>query len=164
MEMNDKQFTSKLKSAIKRESSFRDSIEDLARAAIERYSSNGDTSRIARLVNASVSMHSIRSNTLKEYIKFHANVVFTEQKDGSGFTVKKNKADDSIEATIPEGDSRWYEFDNVGKAKEKIALKILKGAISSITKANDDGNLKTMTSAEEKMVARLKADIESMAA
>ena len=66
MEMNDKQFTSKLKSAIKRESSLRDDIEDLARAAIERYSSNGDTSRIARLVNASVSMHSIRSNTLKE--------------------------------------------------------------------------------------------------
>ena len=164
MEMNDKQFTSKLKSAIKRESSFRDSIEDLARAAIERYSSNGDTSRIARLVNASVDMRSIRSNTLKEYIKFHANVVFKEQKDNAGFTVKKNKADDAIIATIPEGDSRWYNFDNAGVAKEKIALKILKGALASITKADDDGNLKTMTSVEEKMVARLKADIEAMAA
>ena len=162
--MNDKQFTSKLKSAIKRESSFRDSIEDLARASIATYSNNGDTSRIARLVNASVDMRSIRSNTLKEYIKFHANVVFKEQKDGAGFTVKKNKADDSIKATIPEGESRWYDFDNAGIAKEKIALKILKGALASITKADDDGNLKTMTSAEEKMVARLKADIESMAA
>tara|TARA_R100000458_G_C8229685_1_gene211751 strand:- start:152 stop:646 length:495 start_codon:yes stop_codon:yes gene_type:complete len=164
MKMSDKKFNSELKEVGKTEESLRDRVENLARAAIEKYSSNGDTSRIANLVNDSLNWRSIRGNTLKEYIKFHANVVFKEKKEGAGFTVKKNKADDSIEATIPEGDSRWYNFDNVGIAKEKIALKILKGAISSITKANDDGNLKTMTSAEEKMVARLKADIEALAA
>ena len=164
MKMNDKQFTNKLNSVKRRESTLRDDIEDLTRAAIATYSNNGDTSRIARLDNASVEMRSIRSNTLKEYIKANANVVFKEQKDNAGFTVKKNKADDAIKATIPTGDSRWYNFDNAGVAKEKIALRILKGAISSITKADNDGNLKTMTSAEEKMVARLKAEIEAIAA
>lgn len=164
MKMDDKQFTNKLNSVKKRESTLRDDIEDLTRASIATYSNNGDTSRIARLVNASVQMRSIRSNTLKEYIKDNANVKFTPIKDGVGFTVKKNKKDKVIKATIPEGDSRWYDFDNAGIAKEKIALKILKGALASITKANNDGKLKTMTPAEEKMVAKLKADLEAIAA
>lgn len=152
--MELKTFKTKLNAVIKSESTLRDNVQALAVSAIETYGQHGDTSRIEMLVNASIKMKSIRSQTLKEFIKDHANVKFTPVKDGVGFVVKKN-GKGAIE--VKEVTISWYDFDKVGVAVEKEAMKVLKGALATIKKAQSDNKLKTMTVAESKMVAQLES-------
>ena len=152
--MELKTFKTKLNAVIKSESTLRDNVQALAVSAIETFGNHGDTSRIEMLVNASIKMKSIRSQTLKEFIKDHANVKFTPVKDGAGFVVKK-VGKGAIE--VKEVASNWYDFDKVGVAVEKEAMKVLKGALATIKKAQSDNKLKTMTVAESKMVAQLES-------
>jgi len=152
--MELKTFKTKLASVVKSETTLRGNIQALTVSAVDTYAQHGDTSRIEMLVNASVTMRSVRSNTLKDFIKAHANVRFTPAQDNNGFIVKKI-GKGAIETKPIESD--WFDFNNEGIAKEKVALAIIKAAISSIDSAKDKGNLKTMTSAEEKLVAQLKA-------
>lgn len=152
--MEFKTFKTKLNAVIKSESTLRDNVQALAVSAIETFGNHGDTSRIEMLVNASIKMKSIRSQTLKEFIKAHANVKFTPVKDGVGFVVKKI-GKGAIEVKVVE--SNWYDFDKVGVAVEKEAMKVLKGALATIKKAQSDNKLKTMTVAESKMVAQLES-------
>jgi len=152
--MELKTFKTKLNAVIKSESTLRDNVQALAVSAIETYGQHGDTSRIEMLVNASIKMKSIRSQTLKEFIKEHANVKFTPVKDGVGFVVKKS-GKGAIE--VKEVESNWYDFDKVGVAVEKEAMKVLKGALATIKKAQSDNKLKTMTVAESRMVAQLES-------
>lgn len=152
--MEFKTFKTKLNAVIKSESTLRDNVQALAVSAIETFGNHGDTSRIEMLVNASIKMKSIRSQTLKEFIKDHANVKFAPVKDGVGFVVKKI-GKGAIE--VKEVESNWYDFDKVGVAVEKEAMKVLKGALATIKKAQSDNKLKTMTVAESKMVAQLES-------
>ena len=152
--MELKTFKTKLNAVIKSESTLRDNVQALAVSAIETFGNHGDTSRIEMLVNASIKMKSIRSQTLKEFIKDHANVKFTPVKDGVGFVVKKI-GKGAIE--VKEVESNWYDFDKVGVAVEKEAMKVLKGALATIKKAQSDNKLKTMTVAESRVVAQLES-------
>ena len=152
--MELKTFKTKLASVVKSETTLRGNIQALTVSAVDTYAQHGDTSRIEMLVNASVTMRSVRSNTLKDFIKAHANVRFTPAENNEGFTVKKI-GKGAIETKPIESD--WFDFNNEGIAKEKVALAIIKAAIGSIEKAQEKGNLKTMTSAEEKLVAQLKS-------
>lgn len=147
-------FKMMLENVIANESTMRDNVQALAVSAIDTFGTHGDTSRIEMLVNASIKMKSIRSQTLKEFIKDHANVKFTPVKDGVGFVVKKI-GKGAIEVKVVE--SNWYDFDKVGVAVEKEAMKVLKGALATIKKAQSDNKLKTMTVAESKMVAQLES-------
>jgi len=152
--MELKTFKTKLNAVIKSESTLRDNVQALAVSAIETFGNHGDTSRIEMLVNASIKMKSIRSQTLKEFIKEHANVKFTPVKDGAGFVVKK-VGKGAIEVKVVE--SNWYDFDKVGVAVEKEVMKVLKGALATIKKAQSDNKLKTMTVAESRVVAQLES-------
>ena len=152
--MELKTFKTKLASVVRSETTLRGNIQALTVSAVDTYAQHGDTSRIEMLVNASLTMRSVRSNTLKDFIKAHANVKFTPAKNNEGFTVKKI-GKGAIETKPIESD--WFDFNNEGIAKEKVALAIIKAAISSIDSAQEKGNLKTMTSAEEKLVAQLKS-------
>ncbi len=147
-------FKMMLDNVVANESTMRDNVQELVVSAIETFGNHGDTSRIEMLVNASIKMKSIRSQTLKEFIKDHANVKFTPVKDGAGFVVKKvgKGAIEVKEVTV-----NWYDFDKVGVAVEKEAMKVLRGALATIKKAQSDNKLKTMTVAESKMVAQLES-------
>ena len=147
-------FKMMLDNVVANESTMRDNVQALAVSAIETFGKHGDTSRIEMLVNASVKMKSIRSQTLKEFIKDHANVKFTPVKDGVGFVVKK-VGKGAIE--VKEVASNWYDFDKVGVAAEKEVMKVLKGALATIKKAQSDNKLKTMTVEESRVVAQLES-------
>jgi len=147
-------FKMMLENVVANEATMRDNVQALAVSAIETYGQHGDTSRIEMLVNASIKMKSIRSQTLKEFIKDHANVKFTPVKDGVGFVVKKI-GKGAIE--VKEVASNWYDFDKVGVAVEKEVMKVLKGALATIKKAQSDNKLKTMTVAESRVVAQLES-------
>ena len=61
-------------------------------------------------------------------------------------------------------ESSWYDFNNEGIAKEKAVLAVIKGALASIEKAEEKGNLKTPTVAESQLVATLRSQVEALTA
>tara|TARA_R110002050_G_scaffold1381_2_gene10081 strand:- start:827 stop:1321 length:495 start_codon:yes stop_codon:yes gene_type:complete len=136
-------FKMMLDNVVANESTMRDNVQALAVSAIETYGQHGDTSRIEMLVNASIKMKSIRSQTLKEFIKYHANVKFMPVKDGVGFVVKKigKGAIEVKEVTI-----NWYDFDKVGVAKPDMDLLLkAKAMMAGWGKSIEEGKAKRNT-------------------
>ena len=149
-------FKMMLENVIANESTMRDNVQALAVSAIETYGQHGDTSRIEMLVNATIKMKSIRSQTLKEFIKDHANVKFTPVKDGVGFVVKKigKGAIEVKEVTI-----NWYDFDNAGVAKPDADLLLkLQATMSGWDKSIEEGKAKR-NAFNDRMAAMIKAEL-----
>jgi len=154
--MELKTFKTKLNAVIKSESTLRDNVQALAVSAIETYGQHGDTSRIEMLVNASIKMKSIRSQTLKEFIKEHANVKFTPVKDGVGFVVKKigKGAIEVKEVTI-----NWYDFDKVGVAKPDMDLLLkAKAMMAGWGKSIEEGKARRNTF-NDRLAAIIEAEL-----
>ena len=149
-------FKMMLENVVANESTMRDNVQALAVSAIETFGQHGDTSRIEMLVNATIKMKSIRSQTLKEFIKDHANVKFTPVKDGAGFVVKKigKGAIEVKEVTI-----NWYDFDNAGVAKPDADLLLkLQATMSGWDKSIEEGKAKR-NAFNDRMAAMIKAEL-----
>jgi len=149
-------FKMMLENVIANESTMRDNVQALAVSAIETFGNHGDTSRIVMLVNASIKMKSIRSQTLKEFIKDHANVKFTPVKDGVGFVVKKigKGAIEVKEVTI-----NWYDFDNAGVAKPDMDLLIKAQALlAQWEKSKEEGKAK-ISNVNDRLAAMIAAEL-----
>jgi len=101
-------------------------------------------------------MKSIRSQTLKEFIKDHANVKFTPVKDGAGFVVKK-VGKGAIE--VKEVASNWYDFDKVGVAKPDMDLLIKAQALlAQWEKSKEEGKVK-VSNVNDRLAAMIKAEL-----
>ena len=149
-------FKMMLDNVVANESTMRDNVQALVVSAIETYGQHGDTSRIEMLVNASIKMKSIRSQTLKEFIKDHANVKFTPVKDGAGFVVKK-VGKGAIEVKVVE--SNWYDFDKVGVAKSDMDLLIKAQALlAQWEKSKEEGKAK-VSNVNDRLAAMIKAEL-----
>ena len=149
-------FKMMLDNVVANESTMRDNVQALVVSAIETYGQHGDTSRIEMLVNASIKMKSIRSQTLKEFIKDHANVKFTPVKDGVGFVVKK-VGKGAIE--VKEEASNWYDFDKVGVAKPDMDLLIKAQALlAQWEKSKGEGKAK-VSNVNDRLAAMIKAEL-----
>tara|TARA_R110001632_G_scaffold157747_2_gene275985 strand:+ start:62 stop:544 length:483 start_codon:yes stop_codon:yes gene_type:complete len=149
-------FKMMLDNVVANESTMRDNVQALAVSAIETFGNHGDTSRIEMLVNASIKMKSIRSQTLKEFIKDHANVKFTPVKDGVGFVVKKI-GKGAIE--VKEVESNWYDFDKVGVAKSDMDLLLkVQAVMSGWDKSIEEGKAKR-NAFNDRMAAIIKAEL-----
>ena len=149
-------FKMMLENVIANESTMRDNVQALAVSAIETFGQHGDTSRIEMLVNATIKMKSIRSQTLKEFIKDHANVKFTPVKDGAGFVVKKigKGAIEVKEVTI-----NWYDFDKAGVAKSDMDLLLkVQAVMSGWDKSIEEGKAKR-NAFNDRMAAIIKAEL-----
>ena len=149
-------FKMMLDNVVANESTMRDNVQALAVSAIETYGQHGDTSRIEMLVNASIKMKSIRSQTLKEFIKDHAHVKFTPVKDGVGFVVKKigKGAIEVKEVTIS-----WYDFDKVGVAKPDMDLLLkAKAMMAGWGKSIEEGKAKRNTF-NDRLAAIIEAEL-----
>ena len=149
-------FKMMLDNVVANESTMRDNVQALAVSAIETFGNHGDTSRIEMLVNASIKMKSIRSQTLKEFIKEHANVKFTPVKDGVGFVVKKigKGAIEVKEVTI-----NWYDFDKVGVAKPDMDLLLkAKAMMAGWGKSVEEGKARRNTF-NDRLAAIIEAEL-----
>ena len=159
--MEIKSFKTKLAAVARSETTLRGNIQALTVSAVDTYAQHGDTSRIEMLVNASVTMKSIRSADLKNFIKAHANVKFTAAKDQDGFVVKKIKGE-SIEVKPIE--SNWYEFSREGIAKPDLDLILkAKALLSSLDKAKEEGRAK-VSSANDRLEAVLRSTLTDLQA
>ena len=154
-------FNMLLANVIKAEGSIRDNVQTLVESAIATYGEHGDTSRIEALVNASVKMRSIRSNTLKEFIKAHANVKFEPLQNNDGFKVRKiGKGAMEIQPV----ETLWYDFNNEGVAKEKELLSMLNGVVNQVDKAEEKGILKTPSVEASRILAMLRSQLDALKA
>ena len=159
--MELKTFKTKLASVVRSETTLRGNIQALTVSAVDTYAQHGDTSRIEMLVNASVTMRSVRSNTLKDFIKAHANVKFTPAENNEGFTVKKI-GKGAIETKPIESD--WFDFNKEGIAKPDFdAMTKAKVFLSSLDKAKDEGRAK-VNAANDRIEAVLRATIADIEA
>ena len=154
-------FNMLLANVIKAEGSIRDNVQTLVESAIATYGEHGDTSRIEALVNASVKMRSIRSNTLKEFIKAHANVKFEPLQNNDGFKVRKIGKGAMETQPI---ETLWYDFNNEGVAKEKELLSMLNGVVNQVDKAEEKGILKTPSVEESRLVATVRSQLDALTA
>ena len=159
--MELKTFKTKLASVVRSESTLRGNIQALTVSAVDTYAQHGDTSRIEMLVNASVTMRSVRSNTLKDFIKDHANVKFIPAKDNNGFVVKKI-GKEAIKVKPIESD--WFDFNKDGMAKPDLDLILkAKALLSSLDKAKEEGRAK-VNAANDRIEAVLRATIADLEA
>lgn len=151
-------FNMLLNEVTKMEGSIRDKIQQLVESAVETYGEHGDTSRLERLVNASKFWPSIRTNTLKNFIKAHANVRFVESKNLDSFTVKKI-GKGAIE--VKPIDTNWYDFDTDGQVKKDLDLMIaVKSLMTRYSKALNDGSAKTSVEIDQ-LAAIISAQLEA---
>jgi len=159
--MELKTFKTKLATVVKSEATLRGNIQALTISAVDTFAQHGDTSRIEMLVNASVTMRSVRSNTLKDFIKAHANVKFTPAENNKGFTVKKI-GKGAIETKPIESD--WFDFNKEGIAKPDLDLILkAKALLSSLDKAKEEGRAK-VSSANDRIEAVLRSTIADLEA
>ena len=146
-----------LENVIGSERTNRDNIQKLVESAISTYGEHGDTSRLERLINGVKGMASIRGNTLKAFIKAHANVKFIPSKDLSTLSVKK-VGKGSIE--IKEVTSLWYEFDNAGKVTPDMDyIAELKKLNNKFQKRKEEGTAKVSTEIE-RFFALISSELE----
>ena len=152
--MDLKTFNKTLENAQTADRTLQDTLQLLAVSAMETYGQHGDTSRLAAIMNA--GLRGTRTGALKKYLLAHVNVSMAH--DNNIWTVKK-KGKGAMAYNEPT--VTWYEFSEDGVAKEKEAMKLYRSLISSINSAKEKGTLKTMTSAEEKILAQLTAAVNA---
>jgi len=101
-------FKSRLSNFIKSAKSQRDNLDWLIHAGIVQYAYTGRTNHLSDLLNQSVSVKSLPSVTIKDFIKEHTDLkIKTDTKTGVMTFVRADK--DSVKkATIPP--FKWYEW------------------------------------------------------
>ena len=149
-------FKNLLADVVKSEGTLRDNIQTLVESAIATFGQHGDTSRIEMLMKASINMRSVRSATLGNFIKAHANVRFVPSKNLDDYKVKKIGKGD---ATVKEITTLWYDFDTSGVQKDLDLLKLAQALITRYEKATEDGKAKVSTQAD-KLAALISSELE----
>lgn len=155
--LNNKQFTAKLNGVIKSAKSMRESVQVLIESGLEQYGEHGDTGQLSRLIQACVGVRSLPTNVIRDYIKAHANVMFTKAKDGS-YVFKK--AAGEKETTTVAITATWYDWEGNGNAAPKTDFDVEKRIqmlIKSTTKALEEGKVKEGQESEASLlVAKLQ--------
>lgn len=155
--LDNKQFTAKLNGVIKSAKSMRESVQALIESGLEQYGEHGDTGQLSRLIQACVGVRSLPTNVIRDYIKAHANVMFTKAKDGTH--VFKKAAGEKTTAVKPTTQT-WYDWEGNGNKAPQTDFDVEKKIqmlIKSTTKALEEGKVKEGQEAEaSSLVAKLQ--------
>lgn len=154
--MELKKFNQKLNGFIRSQKSQRDTLQELIEAALAHYDGNtettevgGDTGYLTVLVRKCVGVKSVPTRTVVDYIKEHANVIYTKLGDGE-YGFKKAKKGDTVQVTMPE--VTWYDWTGGDHNKPKkdydweASLNSLRGKIA---KELENGTIKNPERAPE---------------
>lgn len=129
--LTDKQFKTKLTGLIKSAKNQRETIQVLILAGIEQHIEKNRTNFLSDLLASTVSVKSLPSVTIKDFIKEHTNLKYAKNKAGEYMFLKdKTSTNENVMPTI-----NWYEFNKPKAAKDKpkatkaqSIAKVLKGA------------------------------------
>ena len=149
-------FKNLLANVVKSEGTLRDNIQTLVESAIVTFGQHGDTSRLEMLMKASINMRSVRSATLGNFIKAHANVRFVPSKNLDDYKVKKIGKG---EATIKEVTTLWYDFDTSGVQKDMDLIQTLTTLMNKYGKAKEDGKAK-VSAQSDRIAAWISSELE----
>ena len=125
-------FKSQLASLVRSTASQRDKLQALIEFGLAQYKEHGDTVYLTMAMRAVVGVRAFRTETLKGYIKAHANVTWTKAKDKTMVFKKTGKG---TEPEVKELDGVWYEFDKKGEATPDLDVVMrAKAMIAALTK------------------------------
>lgn len=134
-------FQTRVQAVVRSAKAQRDKIQGLIVEALAHYGQHQDASYLTYLVRSCIGVSSLRTNTMKDFIKAHANVSWTKLNDSKlGF--KRLGGEDK--AVIKEVKTNWYEFNTDGEAvKADFKLYgVVKGVVTRLTKALEAGKVK----------------------
>lgn len=132
-------FNAKLASFKKSSLSIRDNAQELIVFGLNQYREHGDAGYLSRLIAAANEVKSLPSRTLKEYIKAHANLMYTKGPDKIERFAKVSKSA-PIEVTMPE--VTWYNWEgnNTNQATADFNItQQLKALMGRYKKAVEEG-------------------------
>ena len=144
--LNNKQFSTKLNGVIRSAKSQRDTIQQLIISGLEQYKDHRNTGQLTRLIQATYEVKSLPTRVIKEFVKAHANVQFTQNKEKE-FVFKALSKE--TEVTIPE--VTWYNWEGNENANVKPDMDVIaqaKSFYTRITKALNEGKVKDKDKAE----------------
>lgn len=148
----NKEFNTTLKGVITSAKNQRDKIQALIVSGLEEYQEHGNTGQLSRLIQAVVGVRSLPTNTLRDFIKAHANVMFTKAKDGS-YVFKKMTGEKEVAVTIP--DVTWYNWKGNPNKNPNLdfdVAKALSQMVKRVAKAMDEGKVKEGQEEEASLV------------
>ena len=133
--LTNKTFTKRLNSELAIATTQRDSFQALILSGLAQYNEQGNTYQLSLLISASVSIKSIPTVTMKDYIKSLTDLVYKKNKAGEYQFIRADKDADKVCDTKPI--ETWYDWkkakhNNVketdyGKRLVTDAKKLLEG-------------------------------------
>lgn len=145
-----KQFSSKLAGVIRSAKTQRDAIQALIESGLAQYCLEGsdgkpcgNTGQLTQVIQACVGVKSLPTNTIKNYIKEHANVMFTKNKKGEYVFKKLGK-----EVQVTEPKETWYNWSGNKEAKPQPDIKLIartKAMLTAIKKGIEEDKLEDVS-------------------
>jgi len=136
--MESKAFNQKLSGLVRSARNQRENVQELIEAGLNQYQEHGNTVYLTKLLNECIGVKSLPTNSIKEYVKAHANVKWVKGKDGMVF--KKDGND--VHVTMPT--DKWWEHKSAQhNAKPDMdVVQRVKSLKSQLDKAVKEGNIK----------------------
>lgn len=135
----------------------RDNLQDLIVFGICHYGEHGSTVYLTKVLNTCIGVKALPTKAIKDFIKDHANVVWSKNKDGDMVFKKQGK---EIEATIPT--IKWYESSHVKKDQAKPDMDVvarMKSLLTQLDKAMKNHGIKE---GQEDIANKLRYDLANL--
>lgn len=141
-----KNFNAKLSGLINSAKTQRDNLQALIVFGLLQYRDHGNTTFLSIALNKCIGVKSLPTTTIKDYIKEHANLRWTQLKDKShGF-----KKDGSV-VEVKEIQVTWYDWDGGKHNRVTADMDVVaqaKALMNRIEKALKDHRVKDETQAK----------------
>lgn len=103
-------FNAKLQNLVINAKSQRESVQELIVFGVMQYALHSDTGYLTRLMQACVGVKALPTQTIKDYIKEHANVKYVAIQDKETKRTKKVFKKDGERAETKDITVSWYEW------------------------------------------------------
>ncbi|QZI86208.1 hypothetical protein PODOV061v2_0064 [Vibrio phage 172P1] len=151
--INKTNFKSQLNGLVKSTTSQRDKLQAIIEFGLAQYKEHGDTVYMTMAMRAVVNVRAFRTETLKNYIKAHANVTWAKAKDK---TMVWKKVGKGTAPEVKELDGVWYEWDKKGEATADLDVVMrAKAMLKALTKEGTH-----IKEGQEELAALLQASVE----
>lgn len=144
MNITAKSFKRELSTFLRSTTTQRNKVQAFIVFGLSHLKETGDSGYLSLLMNGCVGVKSLRTQTIKEYIKGHAvGLKWSKRKDKTmGFTGTVTEFKEPV--------MNWFDWDTTGSAKADMdPMAQVKSLISRIGKALEEGTIKDADKGKE---------------
>ena len=155
-ELTTGNFKRKLSALVSSAKTQRENIQKFLVFAMAQYKDHGNLSYLTMLLEACVGVRSMPTQTIKDYIKAHANVKYIKGKGGNMVFKKDGKA-----VKVTEFKVTWYDWKG-GKHQATADLDALartRALLTNVRKAISEGHIKE---GQEEFIRKLESALNSV--